>query len=384
MFSDLRIPLALRILAHHPGRLMVSLSGIVLAVCLMFSQAGFRNALFDSQAELIQRLEADLIILNKLKYLLFAEEPFTSRRLAQARAVPGVRMVCPLYLETNRGGWKSPRDATTRPLRVVAFDIDEPVVDFPAVKQNAKELKRRDTVLFDERSRDYYGRPRAGSRSELAGRAVEVVGTFRLGTDFVTDGNLIMSDHNFERCFPDRSGLARVDLAVVHLAPGADLRTVQRRLRQALPDDVAVLTRAELVDLEVRYWRDNSAVGYVFSLGLVVGLAVGVIICYQILHNNVLTYLPQFATLKAMGYTDRYLVGVVLQQGLFLAALGFAPATLAAQGLFWLVGALTGLVMYLTPLRCAFILVLTVVMCAASGAIAVGKVLTADPVEVFR
>jgi putative ABC transport system permease protein len=384
MAFEFRIPLALRILAHHPGRLMVSLAGIVLAVCLMFSQDGFRNALFDSQAELIRRLDADLIIANKLKYLLFVDEPFTGRRLAQARAVPGVGAVCPLYIEPGRGSWKSPRDSTTRPVRVVAFDVDDAVVDFPAVARLAGALKRRDTVLFDERSRDYYGNPRAGSRAELAGRAVEVVGTFRLGSDFVTDGSLIMSDRNFERVFPDRRGLARVDLAVVHLAPGADRAEVRRRLLGALPDDVVVMTKAELVDLEIRYWRDNSAVGYVFTLGLVVGVAVGVIICYQILYTNVLAYLPQFATLKAMGYTDRYLVGVVLLQGLFLAALGFVPAALAARGLFAVVGSLTGLVMFLTPSRCAFILVLTVAMCAASGAIAVRKVLTADPAEVFR
>ncbi len=66
----------------------------------------------------------------------------------------------------------------------------------------AGALKMPDTVLFDEKSRDYYGNPQAGARTELAGRKVTVVGTFRLGTDFLTDGNVIMSDRNFEKFFP--------------------------------------------------------------------------------------------------------------------------------------------------------------------------------------
>jgi putative ABC transport system permease protein len=380
----LNIPLALRILVHHPGRLTVSLAGIVLAVVLMFSQAGFRNALFDSQAVVAARLNADLVIVHSSRYMLFTDDPFSSRRVAQARAVEGVGAVYPVYMASARGSWKSLRDGTSRPVRVLAFDPEDPVLDFPAIRQHAEELKRHDTVLFDERSRDYYGLPRPGNRAELSGRAVQVVGTFRLATDFVTDGSVIMSDRNFERYFPDRQGLDRVDLAVIKLAGAARLSEVQRRLQQALADDVVVLTRAELVELEVRYWRDNSAVAYVFSLGLAVGLAIGVLICYQILYTNVLNYLPQFATLKAMGYSDRYLVGVVFQQGLFLALFGFVPAALVTQGLFWLVAAITGLVMVLTPFRLAFILILTTVMCTAAAVIAVRRVLTADPAEVFR
>ena len=85
-----------------------------------------------------------------------------------------------------------------------------------------------------------------------------------------------------------------------------------------------------------------------------------------------------------MGYTDRSLVRVVMQQGLFLAVLGFLPAVALSQVLFWVVSYLTGLLMYLTFLRVAFILILTVVMCVVSGAIAVRRILTADPADVFK
>jgi putative ABC transport system permease protein len=117
---------------------------------------------------------------------------------------------------------------------------------------------------------------------------------------------------------------------------------------------------------------------------MVVAVTVGVIICYQILYTNVSNYLPQFATLKATGFTDAYLVGVVLEQALFLSVLGFLPALVAAQILFWYVSSQTGLLMFLTPPRIALVLLVTVAMCLISGAIAMRRILTADPAEVFK
>ena len=368
----------------------MSLAGILLAVVLMFSQTGFRNAMFDSQDEIIHRLDGDLFILNKAKHIIYAPLPFASRRIHQARAVPGVRAVYPLYIEGETSNWRNPNpeNRTLRAIRVLAFNPDDAIFKFPEVAAYADALKVPDTVLFDEKSRDYYGMPQAGTQTELAGRKVTVVGTFRLGTDFFTDGNVIMSDRNFERFFPDRysrkSSLDKVAIGVVKLYPESDPRVVQNALRAALAEDVKILTKQELVDQETEYWKDNTAIGQIFFLGMVVAVGVGIIICYQILYTNVSNYLPQFATLKAIGFTDSYLVGVVLEQAVFLSVLGFIPALLAANILCWIVSAWTGLLMYLNVPRAALVLAVTVVMCLISGSIAIRRILTADPAEVFK
>ncbi len=396
-----RTPMGLKILLHTPGRLAVSVAGITLAVVLMLSQDGFRNALFDSQTAMLRHLDGELVILSRLKYLNYAPEPFASRRLHQARTVAGVRSVAPLYAENARSLWKG-RDGSLHPVRVLAFDPDDSVFDFPEVREHLDELKTPDTVMFDERSRDYYGHPQRGVEAELAGRTVVVAGTFPLGTDFLVDGTVLMSDRTFLKFFPGRGQartpaiphperptlpephLDRVEFGVIRLEPGADVRAVQESLRQTLPEDVVVLTKQELVQLELRYWQNNSAIGYIFMLGMFVGFVIGTVICYQVLYSNVSNYLPQFATLKAMGFTDWFLVGVVAQQALFLAALGFVPAVAAAQGLSWVVGRLTGLVMVLTLPQASFILALTVAMCLLSAGIALRRAVAADPAEVFR
>jgi putative ABC transport system permease protein len=382
-----RLPLGLPILIHNPRRLAVSVSGVVLAAVLMFTQTGFRDAMYDSQTELVRRLDGDLMIVNKLKYLLYSPEPFPSSRIEQVRACPGVAGAYPLYVETERAAWHNDKDGTSRPIRVLGVNPDDPVFDFPQVRAHAQDLKRPDTVLFDEGSRDYYGRPGPGTHTELSRRRVEVVGTFRLGTDFLADGNVIMGDRNFVRYYPDPPGmgyLSRVEFGVVRVASGVSVRAVQEELQRRLPGDVLILTKGELIDLEKNYWANNTAIGYIFPLGMMVGLFIGVLICFQILFSNVSSYLPQFATLKAMGFSDRFLIGVVLQQALFLAVLGFVPAAGLAWVLFRLVGGGTGLLMYLNVWRLAFVLFLTMGMCMVAGVAAVRGVLRADPAEVFR
>jgi putative ABC transport system permease protein len=391
MLQRLPIPLALKILIHTPGRLAVSLAGILLAVVLMFSQTGFRNAMFDSQNQIIRKLDGDLFILSKAKHIIYDANTFASRRIYQARAVPGVEGVYPLYMEIAASIWRNPDDRKLRRIRVLAFGMrrtDHPVFTFPEVVACADALRMPNTALFDEKSRKHYGNLKPGTRTELAGKAVTVVGTFALGTDFLTDGNVIMSDDNFQEFFPDtftrKPALDKVAIGVVRLARGADLEKVQDALKSELAEDVNVFTKQQLEDEETKYWQDNTAIGYIFSLGMIVAITVGIIICYQILYTNVSNYLPQFATLKAIGYTDLYLVGVVLEQALFLSVLGFLPAALAAKGLFWFVSSRTGLLMYFTPDRVAFVLGVTVVMCLISGTIAILRILTADPAEVFK
>ena len=116
-----------------------------------------------------------------------------------------------------------------------------------------------------------------------------------------------MSDRNFLKFFPDPGSSAptldRVEVGIIRLDPGADLDTVQQALQRALGEDVVVLTKQELLKMELAYWQNNSAIGYIFNLGMIVGFIIGTVICYQMLYSNVSNYLPQFATLKAMGFT---------------------------------------------------------------------------------
>ncbi|MGA2065870.1 MAG: ABC transporter permease DevC [Thermoguttaceae bacterium] len=387
-------PLARSNLTHNLRRLAVALAGIGFAVVLMFMQLGFRSALFDSTVKVVADLDADLLLVNKAQYALPARESFDYKRIEQARNCPGVAAVYPLYTETMGTDWKPAADSKPYPIRVLAFNLDDPVFLTPEVRAQATALRDPDTALIDSRSKEQYGIPKTleGLRrqrgAELADRSIRLVGTFPMGTDFANDGNLIMSTANLVKFFPYRAGrddpLSSVDLGIVRARPGADLRAVQQALVDCLDDtEVAVYLKQELIDKELRFWDRSTPIGYIFSVGTIMGFVVGVIICYQIIYSDVADHMAEFATLKAMGYRNRYFVGVVLQMALYLSVVGYVPGLLVSMLLYNRLAQGTGLLLNLTLPEAGLVFALTLGMCAASGCLAVRKVLAADPAELF-
>ncbi len=105
-----------------------------------------------------------------------------------------------------------------------------------------------------------------------------------------------------------------MELGVVTLAPGSEPGAVQKALAAALPAQIAVLTKPQLLELERKFQADVSSAGPIFAMGTLVGFVVGMLISYQIIYTDLSDQLPQYATMKAMGYRTRYLVRVVLEQ----------------------------------------------------------------------
>jgi putative ABC transport system permease protein len=387
-----RIPLAWQNLTYDRRRLMVAISGIGFAVVLMFMQSGFKNALFDSTVQILQDLDADLVLIAKARYALPANQAFPLSRLYLARACDGVRAAHPLYIERTRAVWMQP-NGRAYPIRVIACDTAERVLLIPEVSRYADALNRQGAVLVDEKNKSVYRPP--GSREPwtkwrdvtLAGHSINLVGSFRLGTDFANDGNLLTSTASFAKFFPSRvprgDPLDAVDLGVVQIAHGADPRHVKAELAARLPDDVAVYTKSEIIARERNFWSKSTPVGYIFLLGTVIGFLVGVIICYQIIHSDVADHMAEFATLKAMGYRNRYFVGFVLMESVYLSLLSFVPGTLVSFALYEALARSTGLLMRLTVPRAGSVLLLTLAMCVASGCLAMRKVVAADPAELF-
>jgi len=193
---------------------------------------------------------------------------------------------------------------------------------------------------------------------------------------------VVTSDLNFLRIFPHRNP-ALIDIGLIELVPGADPVAVGAEIRAELPGDVHVYTRDEFVRAEVAYWNGNTPIGFVFFFGTVIGIVVGGIIVYQILFSDVSDHLQEYATLKAMGYTDGYLFKVVLQEAAILAVLGFLPGLAVCLLLYRLAGDATSLPIAMTWERGVVVLGLTVGMCCLSGAMALRKVRSADPADVF-
>jgi putative ABC transport system permease protein len=191
-----------------------------------------------------------------------------------------------------------------------------------------------------------------------------------------------MSERTFADIFPGLS-LDSTSLGLVKLKDGADPQATAAELRAALPKDVSVFTRAEIMEREGRFWVNQTPVGTIFNFGVLVALIVGVVFVYQVISSDIANRLTEYATLKAIGHTDRYMSLVVIQQALFLAVLGYVPGVLIALGLYALTAAQAYLPMEMTWPRLLGVFALAVIMCSLSGLLALRKVSAADPAELF-
>lgn len=374
-------------LARVRARFAMALLGVGFAVVLMLMQLGFRRALFESAIRFHRAFAADVFLLHPRTEMLGDPTSFPRRRLDQALGAPGVRSVAAVY--TRALPWTNLGTGVSRNIFVLGFDPGEPVLDLPEVRAQAERLRWPDAVLFDAASRPEYrpvapeGRATGRPQVELAGRQVTVAGLFRLGTSFGIDGTALTSDESFLRLVPDR-GPGRIDIGLVQLSPGTDPRTVQAHLARILPDDVRVLTREDYMAREIRYWDTVTPIGYVFGFGVVVGFAVGAVIVAQILFADVSDHLAEYATLKAIGFGNRYLYAVVFYEAVFLAGLGYLPGLGASALLYGLAASATGLPLQLEAGLALLVLGLTFVMCCVSGALALRKLERADPADIFR
>ncbi len=386
-----RTPLAWKNLTHDVRRLLVAVSGVAFAVILIFMELGFLNALLESTVQVLRRLKGEIVLVSRAQYALIAAERFDIRRLYDAKEVPGVASVSPIYLESTAALLRS-GNQRGHPIRVIAVREGDDVLDIPQLEEFRNELHGESAALVDVKSRRKFRFPRGDKplesyRGELNGRQARLVGQFRLGVDFATDGNLLMSAANFAKYFTFRAGggdpLKLVDLGVVRLEPNADAGAVLEELRSTLPTDIEALPKERLIQREMTFWRKNAPLGYIFMVGATMGFVVGIVICYQIVYADIADHMREFATLKAMGYGGTYFLGLVLEQCLYLSVLGFVPGWIISWISYRVLAEVTGLTMSLSPLLALAVLLITALMCTISGTLAVSKLLAADPAELF-
>ena len=380
-----KIPLAWLQLTFQKARLLTAVAGITFAAVLMFMQFGFQEALFSTTTTIHKSIRGDLFLIGTQSENLFSSRPFSRRILYQTLNNENVVTAAPIYIGLLP--WKNPWTNKERAIFIMGFEPNSTILEVKGFRENFGSVTTENTVLFDTLSRPEFGDVAAafqkGERveAEVSKRKVEVRGLFELGASFAADGNLITTDLNFQRLF--NRELGQIDFGVLSLSNGANLEIVKTEIEKTLPNDVRVLTKNEFVQFERAYWEGATAIGFVFNFGAILGLVVGVIITYQVLYTDVVNHLPEYATLKAMGYTNGYLTGVVLQESLILSLLGFIPALITALVLYALATAGSGLPVEMTFGRAGLVFVLTVVMCFVSGLLAMRKLKQADPADIF-
>ena len=389
-----KIPLAWLQLIRYKIRSLVAIAGISFIVILTFMQLGFQDALYSSATAVHRNLLGDIFLVSSQYKSLTAIQSFSETRLYQALGFAGVDSVSPIYMGFAK--LKNPDNGEKYSIYVIGFQPGKPIMNLPEVTQNIDKIKIPDIILYDRDSRPEFGNIAYKFEHDktepiieifpfnsLTGYRVRVGGLFSLGASFGVDGNLIASDSTFFRIFPNTRPLDMIDIGAITLKPGVDPQKVVETLRQNLPNDVLIFTHKGFIDFEKQYWATRTPIGFILNLMLSMAGVVGVVIVYQILYSNISTQLVAYATLKAIGYANNYLLNVVFQQAFILAVFSYIPGFMISWWLSDIAMKATRLPIMMTVHNTVLVIVSTIVMCMTSGAFAINKLRSTDPADIF-
>ncbi len=409
------VSIARKHLLEDIPRFLVAQAGIMFAVSLVTIQTGIFNGFTRSTAQLMNNSSADIWVSSENLVHLELTLPIPLTNLSLARQVPGVENAEPLIVKT--GVWRSNNQISL--VRIIGFDPKGQLFSPQNIIQgNINRLLDPYTAIADSTNLKSLNIGKVGDRAEINTLSVELVGLTQ-GNRSITSNSFIFtslengnayansgqttnlscrlpSDSEELKCTntyikPDPNATAPKNLTsadtitfvLIRAKKGENLSALKQRLTNALPNTSAY-THAELMQRTQSFWQQRTGIGFILALGAVVGVIVGGIIVGQILYSSVSDRLKEFGTLKAMGASDFTIYGVILEQALWMAILGYLPSMALCWGVSAWTLASQGILILITPTVAIAVLGITVVMCVGSGVFAIQKVMHLDPASVFK
>lgn len=381
-----RLPIGWLQLTHHRGRLIAAVAGIALANMLVFIELGIAEAMNGVVRTSYSLFRADIVISSDSATTLNDGTTLARRHMVRALAQPGVQAVAPLYMA--QVSWKRPKLAATS-LSVYALPPEATRFAGPPIAQQLHGLALPMHVLVDSLTRELEPGWIANASVdtpkpfEVDGKAVAAIGGFALGAGFGWDGSLVVSDQTFMRLFNQREP-GSVSRILIDVAPGENTAVIARQLTERLSGEpVKVSTLANAIEADVVYEATQMPIGSIVSAGVLLGLLVGVVIVYQVLSTDVASHLRDYATFKAIGYSHPFILGIVFEEALVLAVLGFLPGFAAAAVIYALLAVGTDLPFSMEIGRSILVFLGTLLACTLSGAAAAHRLKSVDPAELF-
>jgi len=376
----MNVPLAWRILTYDKRRTALALIGIFMAILLVFVELGFFYAVPRGGLLLYDNMRFDLLLISNQYEYQAQPGAFSLSQLERVRSSPDVVEATPIYFGFAK--WKSGEGDLWPDAFMIGFDPASHIFVPDSINRQTAVLDRVDTVLVDTSTRPIFGPLATGRVVEIDDRKATIGGQYVLGTGFMGFGVALTSTTNFARLFPQR-GSAIVNLGVIRLKAGVDPGRAAGDLQRLAGAGTKIFTRQELAAHETAYWTTRTSVGIIFGSGLLISLVVGVMIVYQIVSTQVGQQLPQFATLKAIGYRDRSLAAMVSAMSLLIVIAGFIPALVAALGLYSLIRQVTVLPVMMSETRLLAVFAAALGMAVISALLSVRVLRHADPADLF-
>ncbi len=143
-----RTPIALLNMLANPTRAIVSISGVIFALLLVFVQLGFRGAVANTATIVYGKLDFDVLVQSP-EYLHLYEPRLIDRAwLDVLRSHPEVQSAEPFWISLNK--WRSPRDGRFRAIGMMAVQAGSSPIKIDELPESIAFCARRTTSWLIE------------------------------------------------------------------------------------------------------------------------------------------------------------------------------------------------------------------------------------------
>ncbi len=372
------LTLASRNLFHDRVRLIATVVGIVFSIVLVTVQLGVFLSFERMITTMIDRTQADFWIAPIETKSFEGSSLLAGRERFQALSINGVTAVTPVIV--GYASWRKPNGGASVPILLVGVAADlTGLQPWNVIEGSVDDLSMPDAVAIDRSYFEQLGISGIGGNAEISNQKARVV-VITKGIRSFTTTPAVFTSLNRARAYlgvPQN----KANYFIVHVAPDADAAAVRSRLAASL-SDAEVLTPEEFRHRSRLFWLFDTGAGAALLGSALLSIIVGTIIVAQTLYSSTKEHLKEFATLRAIGSSRRYILKVILGQALLSAVIGFSIAV--AIGLA-LVEATTdaALPIVMTPLLAMSLFLLTLAMCTVAAIAAIRVVTRIDPATVF-
>lgn len=374
---SLTLTLAARNLFHDLLRFVATMVGIVFSVVLVMVQMGLFLGFGHMVTTMVDHASIDLWIVPK-GAKCFEDPSLLDLKLRNKVAtLDGVAAVVPLVIGFS--DWRLDSGEVT-PVFIVGADLrDRALEPWNVTDGDVQALSQGYSVAVDRSYFERLGVTGIGSTAEIRGRKVRVVALTEGIRSFTTTPYVFVDSKN-ARTLTGTPGDRANDL-LVRLNPNADRNKVTQAIRSQI-GDAEMLTTAEFRSRSRSFWLFGTGAGAALFAGALLGVIVGTVIVAQTLYSSTKDHLNEFATLRAMGSSNRYIYNVIIYQALINAVIGFTVAS-GIGALVVQMTAKSALPIVITSWLVAALAVLTIVMCVISALGAIFRIVRIDPAKVF-
>lgn len=377
--------IALKMLMGDKSKYFAIIFGVSFACFLIAEQSSlFCGIMLRTTSQIRDTQGADIWVMNVGVRFVDDLKAVSDNAVFRVRSVPGVAWAVNFY----RGAAQA-QLANGTYQGVILMGVDDASLTGAPVHMlvgKLGDLQIADAILVDEAGfhQMWPGEPlHTGKVLEMNQRRAVVVGIFRSSQTFMTQP-VIFSRWSQATMFVPPPPTGRLTPFILAKAQaGIDPEELARRI--AAQTGLKALTNEGFSRLTMNYYLGHTAIPLNFGTTVVLAFLVGAAIAGQTFYLFTVENLKQFGTLKAMGMSDRRIVGMILIQGLMVGGIGYGVGV----GLATLYGIVAPLAM---PLAAFFlpwqVLALTAgatsIIVLLASLLSVRRVLLLEPAVVFQ